>query len=56
MAQHEREIISARTKAALAISQARRKKAVAAGDKETRLLGGFRAGAADIRKYQKQDV
>lgn len=42
MAQHEREIISARTKAALAASK--------------KALGGYRERAPDIKKYQKAGV
>lgn len=45
MAQQEREYISARTKAGLAIAKARGSK-----------LGGFRKDAADISKYQAQGV
>jgi DNA invertase Pin-like site-specific DNA recombinase len=56
VAQHEREAISARTKAALAASQARRRAAIAAGDKLTKLLGGLRANAPDISQYQARAV
>jgi DNA invertase Pin-like site-specific DNA recombinase len=56
VAQYEREAISARTKAALAASQARRKAKIAAGDQDAKLLGGFRAKAADIRLYQASGV
>jgi DNA invertase Pin-like site-specific DNA recombinase len=45
VAQHEREAISARTKAALAAAKARKKR-----------LGGLRKGAPDIRRYQAQAV
>ena len=45
VAQHEREAISTRTKAALAAAKARGKR-----------LGGRRAGAADIAQYQRQGV
>ena len=45
VAQHEREAISARTKAALAAARAR-----------GTVLGGLRAGAADIARYQGQGV
>ena len=51
MAQHEAEIISARTKVALAASQKRRKVARAKGQR-VRLLGGYRAKAADISLYR----
>jgi DNA invertase Pin-like site-specific DNA recombinase len=51
VAQHEAETISARTKVALAASQKRRKAARAKG-KRVRLLGGFRAKAADISLYR----
>lgn len=56
VAQYEREAISARTKAALAASQARRKSAIAAGDRSVRLLGGLRQNAPDITHYQKEGV
>jgi DNA invertase Pin-like site-specific DNA recombinase len=56
VAQYEREAISARTKAALAASQSRRKAAIAAGDRGTRLLGGLRPNAPDITRYQKKGV
>jgi DNA invertase Pin-like site-specific DNA recombinase len=45
VAQHEREAISQRTKAALAAAKAR-----------GRALGGFRAGAPNIATYQKKGV
>jgi DNA invertase Pin-like site-specific DNA recombinase len=45
VAQHEREAISRRTKEALAASKAR-----------GTTLGGIRAGAADIARYQAQGV
>jgi DNA invertase Pin-like site-specific DNA recombinase len=45
VAQHEREAISARTKAALSAAKARGK-----------ALGGLRAGAADISRYQRDGV
>jgi DNA invertase Pin-like site-specific DNA recombinase len=45
VAQHEREAISARTKAALAAAKRRGVE-----------LGGLRHGAADISKYQRQGV
>ena len=45
VAQHEREAISVRTKAALAAVKARGK-----------ALGGLRAGAADISRYQHEGV
>ncbi len=45
VAQHEREAISARTKAALA-----------AASKRGRLLGGLRPNAPDISRFQKQAV
>lgn len=45
VAQHEREAISARTKAALQAAKAR-----------GRILGGRRSGAADIRLYQAKAV
>jgi DNA invertase Pin-like site-specific DNA recombinase len=45
LAQHEREMISKRTKDALAAVKARGKS-----------LGGLRAGAADITRYQREGV
>jgi DNA invertase Pin-like site-specific DNA recombinase len=61
MAQQEREYISERTKDALAAATVRRKKAwdeaQAAGyPPPMGPLGGFRAKAPDIRKWQKQGV
>lgn len=56
VAQYEREAISARTKAALAASQAHRKAAIAAGDRSVRLLGGLRPNAPNITRYQKKGV
>ncbi len=56
VAQYEREAISARTKAALAASQVRRKAAIANGDKNIKLLGGLRDNAPDIAQYQQQGV
>lgn len=56
VAQYEREAISARTKAALAASQTRRKAAIAAGDRSVRLLGGLRQNAPDISRYQERGV
>jgi DNA invertase Pin-like site-specific DNA recombinase len=56
VAQYEREAISARTKAALAASQARRKAAIAAGNRKIHLLGGLRQNAPDISRYQERGV
>jgi len=56
VAQHEREAISLRTKAALAASQARRRAAIAAGNTEIKLLGGRRASSPDVRRYQPLGV
>jgi DNA invertase Pin-like site-specific DNA recombinase len=52
VAQYEAEVISARTKVALQASQRRREKARADGDFSVKLLGGYRANAADISKYR----
>lgn len=61
VAQHEREAISARTKAALAASQARRRIAVARSECDKkgnpiRLLGGLRPKAPNIARFQKKAV
>lgn len=61
VAQYERELTSTRTAAAMQASQARRKAAIARGETDKdgepiRLLGGYRANAADIRDYREQGV
>lgn len=56
VAQYEREATSARTRSALAASQARRRAAILAGNQNIRLLGGLRKNAPDIALYQAKGV